>query len=109
MSDATPRDEIPEVEPAEALPRPKEFCPHCGGQNFSRSLKLLPGIHSGGGVISRDLLGIAYYRVRPREGFLGIIGLTWIEPLHATICNDCGTVVRMYVLNKDRDWLRWQE
>jgi hypothetical protein len=109
MSSEQPRDELPEVEPLDEVHRPKHPCPHCGGQNFSRSLRLLPGIHSGGGVITRDLLGIPYYKVRPSEGLLGIIGTTWIEPLHATMCNDCGTIVRLYVLNKDRDWMRWQE
>ena len=96
MSSEQPRDDIPEVEPVDEVQRPKHPCPHCGGSNFTRSLAMGIGTEPG-------LLGVEYMATRTVLG----VGLIGQEPLHVTLCNDCGTVVRLYVLNKDRNWRRW--
>jgi hypothetical protein len=110
MTDDIPPD-IPEVEPVEVEPvdevhRPKHPCPHCGGNNFARSLMLQQVVIGKPGSFS-GYLGIQYWITRPGSGFI-TYSRTGVEPVHATICKDCGTIVRMYVLNTDRDWTRWQ-
>jgi hypothetical protein len=96
MSSEQPHEEIPEVEPVEEVHRPKHPCPHCGSENFSRGLAL-----SAAGEVGK--LGVQYMAT----GTLLGVGLIGYEPLHVTLCNDCGTIVRLYVVNKDRKWRHW--
>lgn len=96
MTSEEPQDQLPEVEPVEEVQRPKHPCPHCGGNNFSRGLRM-------GITAEPQALGVKFMATGTVLG-LGLVGN---ELLHVTLCNDCGTVVRMYVLNKDRNWCRW--
>ena len=65
-------------------------CPECGSTQVLRGLSLDQQADAG-------RLGLSYHAV-------GIFRGT--EPLVADLCQECGTVVRMYVQNPDRKWVR---
>jgi hypothetical protein len=92
MSDEHSREEPPEVLPAEE-PRRRLTCWYCGSEDLSRELQL--GLQGEPGSV-----GITFEATRK---FLGV-ALLGKEPLHVTLCNECGTVVRLSVKNAERNW-----
>jgi hypothetical protein len=93
MSDEVRRDQLPEALPAEQ-PRPKLLtCWYCGSQDLTRGLELgMPG--------EAGKVGITF---EATGKFLGI-SLLGKEPLSVTLCNECGTVVRLSVKDSERNW-----
>jgi hypothetical protein len=102
-----PEVEPVDVEPADEVHRHRHPCPHCGGENFARGLMLHQFVSGSKASSLGHYLGIQYWITRPGKEFITYQKLG-VEPLHATICKDCGTVVRIYVVETDRDWTRWQ-
>jgi hypothetical protein len=82
----------------DALPvrqeQPRQVCPHCGSDDLTKGLKLHADMDAG-------TLGVSY-----KSGKL--LGMTTLgrEQLYLDLCNSCGTVVRFFVKNVDRDWHR---
>jgi hypothetical protein len=87
-------EEIPEVLPAGDRPRPRPACPHCGGTDLARGVKLGPFGDVG-------TLGPSYKGSSILGGAVTFLGT---EPLYLDLCRECGTVTRLYVRNADRDW-----
>jgi hypothetical protein len=94
MSSNDRDDEVPNAMPVSEERRPKRTCPHCGGDDLVKGLKLGAGSCEG-----RGLIGIWYEDGRT---FLGPNLL--IEPLRVELCNSCGTLTRLYVKDVERDW-----
>ena len=65
-----------------------EKCPHCGGTNITRGIRVSQTAEAGN-------IGLSY-----KTKFL-IVGT---EQLYADVCNNCGTVVRFFVKETDRQW-----
>jgi hypothetical protein len=93
MSDQDQRDEVPEALPVDQ-PQPKRLtCWYCGSYDLTRGLKL--GLTAEAGEV-----GIKF---EATGKFLGVC-LLGNEPLRATLCNECGTVVRFSVKDTEREW-----
>jgi hypothetical protein len=75
-------------------PRPGKACWYCGSEDLTRRVEVSQ---------SREVgrIGLAYLGA----GLLGIRAVG-TEPLLATLCNECGTVVRLWVEDTGRDWSR---
>ncbi|MBP7529665.1 MAG: hypothetical protein KA801_17215 [Syntrophorhabdaceae bacterium] len=63
-------------------------CAHCGGSNVVCGVRVDQTADAG-------RIGLAY-----KTKFV-VIGT---EPFHADVCDDCGTVVRLYVKTPGRTW-----
>lgn len=63
-------------------------CPHCGGSNIVAGVGVDQTADAG-------RIGLAY-----KTKFF----VTGTEPFYADICDDCGTVVRLYVKTPGRKW-----
>jgi hypothetical protein len=93
MSDERPREDPPEALPADEPPRHRLTCWYCGSDDLSKGLQLgLPG-EAGSVGVTFEATG----------KFLGM-ALLGHEPLRVTLCNECGTVVRLAVKNAERKW-----
>ncbi len=66
-----------------------QACPHCGGTNLAKALKLNQSAEVG-------RIGLPYRAA-------GIFTAT--EALHADLCIGCGTVLRFFVLEPGRKWI----
>lgn len=66
-----------------------QSCPHCGGTNLAKGLGLNQNAEVG-------RIGLPYRAA-------GIF--TGTETLHADLCQDCGTVLRLFVLEPGRKWI----
>ncbi len=64
-------------------------CPHCGGTEILTGLRLRQGIEVGP-------FGLEYRAAK-------IFSAT--EMVHADLCSGCGTIVRLYVDDKNRNWI----
>lgn len=67
---------------------PTAACPHCGGTDVVRGVRLGKQAESGS-------VGLEYQTV---------VFVTGTEPLLADLCRSCGTVARLWVARADRDW-----
>ena len=79
----------------DALPVRKErsqVCPHCGSDDLVNGLPVVGSPDVGG-------IGIKY-----KSGTLLGTTTTRYEPLLLDLCNSCGTVVRFFVKNVERNW-----
>jgi hypothetical protein len=93
MSNEHSREDPPEVLPTEEPPRRRLTCWYCGSEDLSRGLQLgLPG-EAGSVGVTFEATG----------KFLGL-SLLGNEPLRVTLCNECGTVVRLSVKSAERKW-----
>ena len=63
-------------------------CPHCGGSNIVAGVRVDQTADAG-------RIGLAY-----KTKFF----VTATEPFYADICDDCGTVVRLYVKTAKQKW-----
>ena len=63
-------------------------CPACGGNDLIRGLEMHQGVEVG-------TFGIRY---KTAKIFMGT------EQLKAELCRSCGTVVRLYVKETNRNW-----
>ncbi len=63
-------------------------CPHCGGSNIVACVRVDQTADAG-------RIGLAY-----KTKFF----VTVTEPFYADICDDCGTVVRLYVKTPGQKW-----
>lgn len=70
-------------------PEPRR-CPHCGGDDVITGLKINQNAEVG-------RIGLAYKALGP---FVGT------EQLSADLCRACGTVVRFFVKDTSRRWIR---
>jgi hypothetical protein len=93
MSTERSPEEIPDAIPVSEQRHPRAACPHCGGDDLSRGLKL--GLSNEVGEV-----GIKYHATGK---FLGM-SLLGNEPLHVDFCNSCGTVTRIYLRETERKW-----
>jgi hypothetical protein len=93
MSEDHSREDPPEVLPAGEPQRRRLTCWYCGSDDLSRGLKL--GLPAEAGVVGVKFEGTGK--------FLGI-SLLGTEPLRVTLCNQCGTVVRLSVQDPERKW-----
>jgi hypothetical protein len=84
--------ETPEA-PPDHSPRRRLTCWYCDSADLTKNMHLSFGIESG-------YVGLRY----AADGILGGIGLRSLEPLRVTICNECGTVVRISVKEPRREW-----
>ncbi|MEN6617204.1 MAG: hypothetical protein ABFD12_11650 [Syntrophorhabdus sp.] len=66
----------------------KRTCFYCGGNTISSNIPVAPNAEA-------SSVGLSY-----KTKFL-IVGT---ESLYADICEDCGTVVRLYVKKTGRNW-----
>jgi len=64
-------------------------CPYCGGTKIAKALKLNQSAEVG-------RIGLPYRAA-------GIFTAT--EALHADLCENCGTVLRFFVLEPERKWI----
>ncbi len=69
--------------------RSEARCPHCGGSDLVRNLKLNQTAEVGS-------IGLPYRAAWIVHG---------TEPLLADLCRACGTVVRLFVREAGRKWL----
>jgi hypothetical protein len=93
MSGEKDHEQIPEVIPVPTESRPARACWYCGSEDIVRGLRLL-----GDGSVS-----IRYFT---GEQVLGLFPGVGSEPVRVHLCNACGTIVRLYVKETDRDWDR---
>ena len=70
---------------------PQQVCLHCGSANIVRGLKI-------GQRADISDIGLKY---EASASFLGIVALG-TEPLRVDLCENCGTVVRMYVAQRQK-------
>ncbi|MGD0681670.1 MAG: hypothetical protein ABR990_06425 [Terracidiphilus sp.] len=63
-------------------------CPQCGSSDIVSGLEFNQGVEVGP-------FGLSY------KGFAFMSGT---EQLHADLCRDCGTIIRLYVNNTKRNW-----
>jgi hypothetical protein len=84
--------DVPPTAPAveEALPTNLTPCPHCGGRSLVRGIEL--GLTAEAGQV-----GLKHRMA------LELVGT---EPLHADLCSSCGTILRFYVKDTGKNWLR---
>jgi hypothetical protein len=92
MSQEPPRDEPLDALPVEE-PHHRPTCWHCGSDDISRGLHL--GVSGEAGEV-----GIQYHATGKVLG-MSLLGL---ERLRVSLCNACGTVVRLSVKETDRNW-----
>ena len=85
-------EEIPEVIPVPKRHRPRRVCPHCGGDDITKGLRLF-GSTGGQDIGIKCAAG----------GILGILAFD-AEPLRVDLCNSCGSVTRIYVKRTERKW-----
>jgi hypothetical protein len=64
-------------------------CPHCGGADLVRAVKLSHPTEAGS-------IGLQYWRLLIFGG---------AETLYADLCKGCGSVVRLYVHEVERNWI----
>jgi hypothetical protein len=83
MSEQKPRDEVTELLPAEQTQR-QLTCWYCGSKDLTRGLPL--GLRYSG-----EEVGLAFT-------FRG----TGYVPLAVTLCDECGTVVRLHIKETTR-------
>lgn len=76
--------------PKSEAPVASRPCPHCGSEDVVTGLKLNQAAEVGN-------IGLAYKTARI---FVGT------EQLHADLCRACGSVVRFFVKDPRRNWLR---
>jgi hypothetical protein len=69
---------------------PAGKCPSCGGSDLVRGLELSQTVEVGS-------VGLRYKAGRILVG---------TEPLRAELCRRCGTIVRLYVKETNRNWLQ---
>ena len=69
---------------------PGKRCPHCGSSDVVTNLRMNQTAEPG-------RIGLAYKAA-------GIFGGT--ELLHADLCGACGSVVRFFVENRQRNWVQ---
>jgi hypothetical protein len=86
MNDA----EQPPALPVKTPPATPARCPHCGGGSIAPNLRLTLTAETGS-------VGPSY-----KTGFL----VRGTEPLFADLCQNCGTVVRLYVKTPTHNWVR---
>ena len=67
---------------------PAQKCTHCGGGNIVSGVKVDQTADAG-------RIGLSY-----KTKFAVIA----TEPFYADVCDDCGTVVRVYVKTTGRNW-----
>ncbi|NLT21869.1 MAG: hypothetical protein GXX82_02350 [Syntrophorhabdus sp.] len=65
-------------------------CPHCGGGNIVVGVRVDQTADAG-------RIGLAY-----KTKF--VLGGT--EPFYADVCDDCGTITRIYVKETGKNWYR---
>lgn len=65
-------------------------CPACGGSDLVRGLEMAQGVE----------VGTFGFRYRAAKIFVGT------EQLKAELCRSCGTVVRFYVKETNRNWVQ---
>jgi len=65
-------------------------CPSCGGSDLIRGLEMNQGVE----------VGTFGFRYRTAKIFVGT------EKLNAELCRSCGTVVRFYVKETNRNWVQ---
>ncbi len=92
MSDEIRATNIPEAQHVTQSAPKRLTCSYCGSEDITKELTLGLSKHI-------DQVGVQFETGK----FLGI-GLPGTEPLRATICNVCGTVVRLWVKNVERKW-----
>jgi hypothetical protein len=93
MSDEYSPEDPPEVLPVAEPQRRRLTCWYCGSDDLSRGLKL-------GMQAETRAVGVSF---EATGKFLGM-SLLGNEPLRVTLCNECGTVVRLSVQNAERKW-----
>ena len=93
MNEETPRDEVPELIPADQ-PRRRLTCWYCGSEDLTKGLPLSLSAEVG-------QVGIKFEH---GTKVLGVFQPTGTEPLKVTLCNECGTVVRLSVKETEREW-----
>lgn len=64
-------------------------CIYCGSTDLIRNIHL--GLNA-----EVNAFGLKY------NALLGIRG---IEPVHADLCNSCGSITRFHIQKKDRKWI----
>jgi hypothetical protein len=64
-------------------------CPHCGGADLVRAVKMSQPAEAGS-------IGLEYRT---------LLVIVATETLYADLCKACGTVVRLYVRETDRNWV----
>jgi hypothetical protein len=75
-------------------PQAGKACWYCGGTDLVRRVEV-------GQTAEAGRIGLSYRG----PGLLGV-HVTGTEPLRATLCRECGTVVRLWVEDPDRDWIQ---
>ena len=63
-------------------------CIHCGGTNLGENIQVAMTAEAGS-------IGLRY-----ATKFL----VNGVEPFYADLCNDCGSITRLYVKNGERRW-----
>jgi hypothetical protein len=96
MSDEPVQEGPPETQPIAEPPRRRLTCWYCDSDDLSRGLTL--GVPGQGGAAK---VGVQY---EATGKFLGIVAILGDEPLRVTLCNQCGTVVRLSVKDTDHKW-----
>jgi hypothetical protein len=64
-------------------------CPHCGGADLIRAVKLSQSAEAGS-------VGLQY------RSLLVLVGT---ETVYADLCRKCGSIVRLYVQETERNWI----
>ncbi|PSH03698.1 MAG: hypothetical protein CXZ00_10985 [Acidobacteria bacterium] len=65
-------------------------CFHCGGNDIASAVQISQNAESGS-------IGLAYKVWKLLRG---------VEPLLADLCQSCGTVLRLYVKEAKKEWIR---
>jgi hypothetical protein len=78
----------------DGAPKPGKACWYCGSTDLVRRIEV-------GQTAEVGRIGLSYLG----GGILGIRAVG-TEPIRATLCRECGTVVRLWVEVTDRDWSR---
>jgi hypothetical protein len=94
MSTDPSPEQMPETVRVPEQRRHRPACPHCGGGDITKGLKL---------DLSAGVAGEVGIEYRATGKFLGM-ALLGNEPLHLDVCNSCGTVTRIYVQETQRKW-----
>ena len=63
-------------------------CIHCGGTNLTENIQVALTAEMGN-------IGLEYVTKFLVHG---------VEPFYADLCNDCGSITRLHVKNRDRRW-----
>jgi len=64
-------------------------CPHCGSSDIISGLEFNQGVEVG--PFGPTYKGVAFF--------------TGTEQLHGELCRGCGTIIRIYVNNTERNWV----